>query len=280
MKRVPSHFGGVRNGMVISWPKVIKDNGGIRSQFSHVIDIAPTLLAAANIPQPTSVDGIEQIPMAGLNMSATFASSTAPEYRKTQYFETGGHRAIYDNGWIAANFHGAPWVLTGSVGFKDPKFNTWELYNINEDFSQSKDLARSNPEKLKELVNLFDAEAKKYGVYPLDDRFVERAQAKRPSVIADRTKFTYAEGTTRIPEGSAAPIYQRSHKIIAKLNIPEDGAEGVIIACGGIAAGYAFYVKDGKLHYDYNFFGQDVYHIESKDSLPAGDIEVAMHYEQ
>jgi arylsulfatase len=280
MKRVPSHFGGTRNGMVVSWPRVIKDKGGLRSQFGHVIDITPTILAAAQIPQPTVVDGIEQVPMAGQDMSATFASANAPEYHKTQYFETGGHRAIYQDGWVAANFHGAPWVLTGSVGFTDPKFNTWELYNINEDFSEATDLAKANPEKLNELVDLFDREARKYGVYPLDDRFAERAQTVRPSVIRGRTKFAYKAGTERIPEGSAAPIYQRSHQITARLNIPETGAEGVIIACGGGAAGYALYVKDGKLNYDSNFFGQDVYHVESTDRLPPGDIEVAMHYEQ
>ncbi|MFV0445113.1 MAG: arylsulfatase [Planctomycetaceae bacterium] len=280
MKRVPSHFGGTRNGMVVSWPKVIKEKGGLRSQFSHVVDIAPTILAAANIPQPATVDGIQQVSMAGQDMSTTFASAQAVGNHKTQYFETGGHRAIYHDGWLAANFHGAPWVLTGSVGFKDPRFNTWELYNVNEDFSQANDLAKTNPEKLQELIDLFDKEAETYGVYPLDDRFAERVQTVRPSVIRGRTKFTYLAGTVRIPEGSAAPIYQRTHKITAKLTIPEKGAEGVIIACGGGAAGYTLYVKDGMLHYEYNFFGKNVYHVESKSRLPAGDIEVAMHYDQ
>jgi arylsulfatase A-like enzyme len=279
MKRVPSHFGGTRNGMVISWPKVIKDKGGLRSQFGHVVDIVPTILAAAQLPQPTVVDGIKQVPMAGLDLSSTFASAAAPEFRKTQYFETGGHRAIYHDGWVAATFHGAPWVLTGSVGFKDPKYNTWELYNIQEDFSQANDLAKTNPEKLRELVALFDKEAEKYGVYPLDDRFAERSKTIRPSVIAGRTKFTYEAGTIRVPEGSAPPIYQRSHKITAKLTIPEQGAEGVIIACGG-SAGYTLYIKDGKLAYDYNFFGQKIYHVESAEKVPNGDIEVAMHYDQ
>ncbi|MFV0476919.1 MAG: arylsulfatase [Parahaliea sp.] len=280
MKRVPSHFGGTRNGMVISWPKTITDMGGLRSQFSHVIDIAPTILAAANIEQPRTVDGVEQVAMAGVDIGSTFDSAKAPAVRDTQYFEVGGHRAIYHDGWVAATFHGAPWILTGSRGFSDPKYNAWELYNIEEDFSQANNLAARYPDKLKELVGLFDEEAEKYGVYPLDDRFVERAITKRPSVTAGRTRFTYSDAATRIPEGSAPKIYQRSHKITASLNIPETGAEGVIVACGGVSAGYTFYVKDGKLHYDYNFFGRQIYHAESAQKLPAGDIEVAVHYEQ
>lgn len=215
-------------------------------------------------------------------MQYTFAKSASlgqnsPGQRSTQYFETGGHRAIYHDGWVRTAFHGAPWILTGSVGFKDSK---WSLYNIEADFSQSNDLSASNPAKLKELLDLFDQEAKKFGVYPLDDRFVERSMAKRPSVVVGRTKFSYASGTVRIPEGSAPPIYQRSHSITAKLNIPEEGAEGVIVACGGSSAGYSLYVKDGKLNYDYNFFGKATFNIQSAKALPAGDIVVEMKYEQ
>ncbi|MFV0476920.1 MAG: arylsulfatase [Parahaliea sp.] len=280
MKRVPSHFGGTRNGMVISWPKTITDKGGLRSQFSHVIDIAPTILAAADIEAPKTVDGIEQIEMAGVDIHSTFASAEAPAVRDTQYFEVGGHRAIYHNGWVATAFHGVPWVLTGSHGFTDPKYNTWELYNIEEDFSQSNDLAKQYPDKLEELEALFDQEAQKYGVYPLDDRFVERAFTKRPSMTAGRTRFSYTDTVTRISEASAPRIYQRSHKITATLTIPEGGAEGVIIACGGTSAGYTLYIKDGKLNYDYNFFGKKLYHVASTEKLPTGEVEVAMHYEQ
>ncbi|ADJ29354.1 arylsulfatase [Nitrosococcus watsonii] len=280
MKRVPSHFGATRNGMVVSWPKVIEDKGGLRDQFTHVVDVVPTILHAAHIPIPAEVDGIEQIPMAGVDMSSTFASADADEVRTTQYFETGGHRAIYHDGWVAANFHGAPWVLTGSVGFTDPKYNTWQLYNIDEDFSEANDLAAKYPDKLNEMVEIFDQEAKKYQVYPLDDRFAERAGVARPSVTAGRTKFTYSPGTTRIPEGSAPPTYQRSHKISAKVNITDPNTEGVIIACGGTGGGYTLYVKDGKLHYTYNYFGRDSYHLVSPDKLPMGEVEVAMNYVQ
>ncbi|REJ90675.1 MAG: arylsulfatase [Planctomycetota bacterium] len=280
MKRVPSHFGGTRNGMVISWPKVITDKGGIRDQFSHVVDVVPTILNAAGVPAPTHVDGIEQIPMAGVDLASTFVSTEAAEVHNTQYFETGGHRAIYHDGWVAANFHGAPWQLTGSVGFTDPEFNTWELYNVEEDFSQANDLAAAHPEKLQELVALFDTEAKKYQVYPLDDRFVERGIIPRPSVVAGRTEINYSGGTKRVPEGSAPPTYQRSHKITAKINITGPDTEGVIVACGGAGGGYSLYVKDGKLRYTYRFFGKQAYHLESKDALPQGELEVAMHYQQ
>ena len=211
MKRVPSHFGGTRNGLVVSWPNKIKDKGGLRTQFHHVIDIVPTIYQAAGINTPKEVDGIAQVAIAGVDMSYSFNEAKAPGTRTTQYFETGGHRAIYQDGWVAASFHGVPWALTGSIGFEN---NPWSLYNVEEDFSQAIDLAAKHPEKLTALKALFDKEAEKYKVYPLDDRFVERGiNPNRPSVVAGRTKFTYSAGTTRIPEGSAPPIYQRSHKI-------------------------------------------------------------------
>lgn len=280
MKRVPSHFGGTRNGLVISWPAKIKHDGKVRSQFHHVVDIAPTIYEAAGIPAPKSVDGVEQAPMAGISMTYTFGDPTAEGRRKTQYFETGGHRAIYHDGWVAAAFHGAPWVLTGSVGFTDPKGNTWQLYNIDEDFSEAVDLAAENPDKVKELQALFDEEAKKFYVYPLDDRFAERGKnPERPSVTRGRDTFTYAAGTNRIPEGSAPPIYQRSHTITAKVTLAND-TTGVIVAEGGSSGGYTLHVEDGKLVYDYNFFGKERTKIESDAKLPSGKVEVAMEYTQ
>ena len=278
MKRVPSHFGGSRNGMVVSWPKGIKDAGGLRTQFHHVIDIVPTIYKAAGITSPSKVNGIEQLPLAGVDLSYTFNNPNAPDTRTTQYFEVGGHRAIYDNGWVAASFHGVPWMLTGSIGFAD---NLWQLYNVDDDFSQATDLAKQYPEKLEELKSLFDREAQKYQVYPLDDTFVLRAfNPYRPSLVAGRTHFSYSSGTTRIPEGSAPPIYQRSHKITADVVIPEGGAEGVIIAEGGSAAGYTLYIKDGKVVYDYNFFGKVTYTLESSQPLPVGDVTIVVDYEQ
>jgi len=277
-KRVPSHFGGTRNGTVISWPKRIKDVGTVRTQFHHVIDVVPTIYKAAGVPAPTHVDGFAQMPIAGVDLSYTFDNAKAKGQRTTQYFETGGHRAIYHNGWVAASFHGVPWELTGSIGFEN---NTWELYNVDEDFSQAVDLAAKNPQKLEELKKVFAVEANKYGVYPLDDRFVERGiNPERPSVIKGRTKFSYAPGTTRIPEGSAPPIYQRSHKVTANVTVPKDGCEGVITATGGTTGGYTLFVEDGKVHYHYNFFGKKVFKVVSDDKLPTGDVEIVLEYEQ
>ncbi|MCB1352657.1 MAG: sulfatase-like hydrolase/transferase [Rhodobacteraceae bacterium] len=278
MKRVPSHFGGTRNGMVVSWPAKITDTGGIRTQFHHVVDIAPTILEAAGLPEPEVVNGTEQTPMAGVSMDYTFADAEAPGTRHTQYFETGGHRALYHDGWVAASFHGAPWVLTGSVGFDN---STWELYNIEEDFSQAHDIAAENPEKLAELQAMFDEEAEKFQVYPLDDRFAERAtNPQRPSVTRGRTVFTYAPGTTRIPEGSAAPAYQRSHTITAEIGVPEGGASGVMIANGGSSAGYTLYLEDGVPVYEFNFFGKDLYRVAGEAPLEPGEHTVTMVYEQ
>lgn len=279
MKRVPSHFGGTRNGLVISWPAKVKAVGEIRSQFHHVIDIAPTIYEAIGIPEPKTVNGIEQTPIAGVSMAYTITDPDAEGRRKTQYFETGGHRAIYHDGWVATAFHGVPWELAGSAGNFDA--DKWELYNIEDDFSQANDLAQENPGKLKELQEIFDQEAKKYNVYPLDDRFAERVtNPERPSVTRGRKSFRYASGTSRIPEGSAPPIYQRSHTIEADLAIGDGSAEGVIVAEGGSSGGFSLYVADGKLVYEYNFFGKERTKIESDSRLPAGDVRVSMKYEQ
>ncbi|KAA5542709.1 sulfatase-like hydrolase/transferase [Roseiconus nitratireducens] len=278
MKRVPSHFGGTRNGLVISWPAKVKDAGSIRSQFHHVIDIAPTIYEAVGIPEPQIVNGIKQTPIAGISMGYTIANPNADGRRKTQYFETGGHRAIYHDGWVATAFQGVPWELTGSKGFDNTK---WELYNIEQDFSEAVDLADEAPEKLKQLQAIFDQEAEKFKVYPLDDRFAERVvNPERPSVARGRTSFSYAPGTTRIPEGSAPPIYQRSHTITASLKVSDDGSDGVILAEGGSSGGFTLYVENGKLVYEYNFFGKERNRVVSDTKLPSGEVEVAMDYQQ
>ena len=278
MKRVPSHFGGTRNGMVISWPLRIKDKGGLRSQFHHVIDVVPTILEAANIPEPKVVNGTEQTPMAGTSMMYTFEDPKAPSHRTTQYFETGGHRAIYNDGWVAASFHGVPWELSGSIGFKN---STWELYNIDEDFSEAVDLSKKYPEKLKELKAIFDAEAKKYNVYPLDDRFAERAvNPERPSVTRGKTHFEYTPGAKRIPEGSAPPAYARNHSITVNFEMPDAGGEGVLVANGGSSAGYTLYVMNGKPVYEMNFFGVERYSVKSDEAMPAGKVTLTMEYTQ
>lgn len=277
MKRVPSHFGGTRNGLVISWPEGIKAKNEKRTQFHHVVDIVPTIYKAAGIPIPDNVNGVEQSEMAGIEMNYSFNNAKADSKRKTQYFEVGGHMAIYHEGWVAASFHGVPWAFTGSVGFDD---EVWELYNVTEDFSQANNLAEANPEKLAELKTIFDQEAKKFNVYPLDDRYAERAlNPLRPSITRGKKHFKYYQGTVRIPEGGTPPVYSRSHSITSKLNY-KNGDEGVIVAVGGNVAGYSFYIKEGKLHYTYNFFNTDRYNLVSNIKLPQGKIEVKIVYKQ
>ncbi|MFV0679870.1 arylsulfatase [Ottowia sp.] len=279
MKRVPSHFGGTRNGMVIVWPAGIKNVGALRGQFHHVIDIEPTILEVAKLPQPKTVNGARQTPITGISMAYTFNDAQAKDRRTVQYFEVGGHRAIYKDGWVAAARHGLPWKLTASYPTEQ---DVWELYDVRSDFSQSTDLAAKYPEKLKTLKQVFEDEARKNNVYPLDDRFVERALSQeRPSFIRGRTSFSYAEGTVRIPEGNAPPIYQRSHRIDAQLDLPANGkVQGVIVACGGSMGGYSLFVEDGKLVYEYNFFNKKRFRVESKAPLPSGKVKVSMVYEQ
>lgn len=278
MKRVPSHFGGTRNGMLVSWPDGIDDQGGIRTQFHHVIDVAPTILEAAGIREPEVVNGVEQTPMAGTSIAYSFFSAEAPSTRQTQYFETGGHRAIYHDGWVASSFHGVPWNLTGSIGFDG---NEWQLYNIEEDFSQAHDLSAENPEKLAELQAIFDEEAQRFEVYPLDDRFTERAiDPERPSLIRGLTRFEYKPGTIRIPEGTSPPVYQRSHRIVADIVVPAEGAEGVIVAAGGSSAGYTLYLQDGVPIYEYNFFGLARYRLAGPEPLTEGAHTIVFEYQQ
>ncbi|MEM7462564.1 MAG: arylsulfatase [Pseudomonadota bacterium] len=278
MKRVPSHFGGTRNGMVISWPAEISDKGAIRTQFHHAIDVAPTILEVVGIKEPEVVNGATQVPMAGTSMAYSFDNADAPGTRMTQYFETGGHRAIYHDGWVASSFHGAPWILTGSMGFEN---NLWELYNIEQDFSQARNLADEQPEKLAELQEIFEQEAAKFNVFPLDDRFTERAtDPERPSLTKGRKQFVYKHGATRIPGDASPPVYRRSHQIVAEIIVPEGGAEGVIIASGGSSAGYTLYLEDSLPVYEYNFFGLERYRLAAPEPLEVGKHTIQIDYEQ
>lgn len=276
-KEVASHLGGTRNGMIISWPKKFKGNPEIRSQFYHVVDIAPTIYDAAGIKMPEFVQGIKQIPLVGTSIVPTFSNSKAPETHLTQYFEIFGNRAIYDKGWIATARHGLPWVLVGKKG--DFENDKWELYNIENDFSEANDLSSQNPEKLKELQNLFDVQAKQNEVYPLDDRFAERAIVpERPSVTKGKSDFTYYAGAVRIPEGSAPNIKAKSHTITAKIEISNsDKAQGVIVAAGG-SGGYSFFIKDGYLMYENNFFSKQRDVLKSSEKLPKGKVTVSFEY--
>jgi arylsulfatase A-like enzyme len=278
-KQVASHYGGTRNGMVISWPVRIKNAGGIRSQWHHVIDITPTILETAKLPQPKFVNGIKQKPMEGVSMVYTFANAKAPTRHRTQYFEMFGNRGIYHDGWTAVTRHSIPWDVTTTP----PKFSEdkWELYNTNDDFSQSQDLAAKNPDKLKDLQRLFLAEAEKYNVLPLDDRRIERfvpTLAGRPSLMWGRTSVTLYPGMSAMLENATLDIKNRSHTITAEIEVPQGGGEGVIIAQGGRFGGWTLYMKGGKLKYCYNWLDRDRYTVESKDPLSAGKATVKLEF--
>jgi arylsulfatase len=268
-KQVASHLGGVRNPLVVSWPEQIKDKGGVRTQFHHCIDIVPTILEAAGIPEPTSVNGVTQKRIEGVSMVYSFADAKAKGTRKTQYFEMFGNRAVYDNGWIATCRHGRlPWENIGSAEFDK---DVWQLYNLDDDFSEATDLAAKEPKKLKELQDLFWIEATKYNVLPLDDRFIERADpAMRPSLIAGRTKFKYFPGVRRVPESSSPNVKNKSHTITVDVEVPKAGADGVLVAAGGNVGGYTLFVKDGKPTYEYNYFTVERYKIAGKERLTPG----------
>jgi arylsulfatase len=269
-KQVASHFGGTRNGLVISWPDRIKDKGAVRSQFHHVIDIMPTILEAAGVPAPSSINGVTQKPIEGVSMTYTFDQPDAPSKRQTQYFEMLGNRAIYHDGWVAATTPPTPpWSSAGgNVAVLDYQ---WELYHITNDFSQSQNLAASEPAKLKELQDLFWAEAEKYNVLPIDNSKVERLDvSNRPSLTAGRNAFTFFPGLVRIPEGAAPDTKNKSWRIEADLVIPDSGAEGIILTHGGRFSGYALYLLDSKPVFTYNLAGVARYSITAKDKLAPG----------
>jgi arylsulfatase A-like enzyme len=277
-KQVASHFGGTRNPLVISWPERIKDKGGVRDQFHHVIDIEPTILDAAGIPEPYEVNGVPQKPIEGISMAYSFDDPNAKERRNTQYFEMLGNRGIYNDGWIAACRHGRlPWVI-GLVSFDFAK-DKWELYNLEQDFSEVNDLSAKYPDKLKDLQDLFWVEAAKYNVLPLDDRTAERGDPRlRPSLIAGRTKFTYFPGAVRIPESSSANVKNTSHTITAYIEMPEKGGDGVLVAAGGLSGGYTLYIKEGKPIYEYNWFTQARYKVTGSEQLPPGPATIRLEF--
>jgi arylsulfatase len=243
---VASHFGGTRNGLVISWPARIKATGEMRTQFHHVVDVVPTILESTGIEFPAMLNGAKQKPIDGVSMAYTFADAKAKPRRTTQYFELGGNRALYKDGWIANTTpHRVPWVTFGGSGSPD-EFK-WELYNVAEDFSQSEDLAARNPAKLAELQAAFDEEARKRDIYPLDSSFAERVNpAIRPSLTRGRTSFTYYPGMVRIPEGTTPDVKNKSYSLTAEVEIPAAGASGVLATQGGRFGGWGLVLLDSK----------------------------------
>jgi arylsulfatase len=269
-KQVASHFGGTRNPMVVHWPRRITDGGGLRSQFHHVIDVAPTVLEAAGIPQPKTVDGTAQTPMDGVSLLYTFADAKAAGRHRTQYFEMFANRAIYHDGWVAATRHSIPWLMTQLPPFADDR---WELYDVESDFSQANDLAAQNPAKLKELQELFEKEAIRNHVFPLDDRRSERfnpAVAGRPDLMGTRRSLTLHEGMTGLSENAFLNIKSRSYSIAADVEVPAGGANGVIIAQAGRFGGWSLYMKGGRVHHVYNFGGLERTTVSSPAALAPG----------
>jgi len=272
-KQVASHFGGTRQGMAIAWPKVIKDAGGIRTQFHHMIDIVPTLLEVTGIPAPVMVSGIAQKPIEGVSMVYTFdkTNADAPSKRDTQYFEMFGNRAIYHDGWIACTTPPAPPWLMGTTKMPDViNGYKWELYNLAEDYSQANDLAATQPDKLRELQELFLVQAARYQVFPLDNSILERLDTPRPSATAGRTLFTYSGALSGLDPSNAANILGKSFTITAEVELPKGGGDGMIVTEGGGFGGFGLYLLKGKPVFLYNLLALERFRWEGPEALVPG----------
>ncbi|MBK5912782.1 arylsulfatase [Rhodocyclus purpureus] len=281
VKAVASHYGGTRNGMVISWPARIRDQGGIRSQWHHTIDIVPTLLEVTGLQQPSSVNGVAQKPIEGVSMAYTFDQPDAPSTRRTQYFEIFSLRGIYHDGWVACiTPPAAIWEDTSKRPLldviSDPK---WELYHVAEDFSEAINLADKRPDKLRELQLLFYAEAARYGVLPLDDRGMERLDpASRPSLTRGRSEFSYYGSVTRIPEAAAPDIKNKSYRIAANVVLPTGSERGVVVTHGGLSGGYALLFENGRPVFHYNLANVAHYRVAARDPLSPGRHSVVVDF--
>ena len=278
-KQVASHWGGTRNGTIVHWPKGIKGKGELRSQFHHVIDVAPTILELAGLPQPLSVNGVQQHPIEGVSMAYTLNDDKAAERHETQYFEMFGNRGIYHKGWTAVTRHKTPWILIGEV---TPAFDddNWELYDTSKDWTQANNLAKQMPEKLHELQRLWLIEAVRYNVLPLDDNLGARINpdtAGRPVLIRGNSQILFGS-MGRLSENSVISVKNKSHSVTAEIVVPATGAEGVIIAQGGNIGGWSLYAKGGKLKYCYNLLGIQQFYAESGAPLSPGDHQVRMEF--
>ena len=279
MKQVASHFGGTRNGLAISWLRGIATAGEQRSQFHHIIDIVPTILDATGVEMPARVNGIEQKPIEGVSMRYSFDDVNADSRRTTQYFEIFGNRAVYHEGWMASCFHGRlPWIRTQSHPFGDTEH--WELYHLSDDFSQGVDLAAQHPDKLTELRAVFDAEARKYEVYPLSDATLARAlPANRPSLLGDRASVTYYANNVRIPEPTTLSYTSTSFELRAQLQIPPGGAKGVVICIGGSMSGWTLYLHDGIPRFTYNYLGHELTTVAAAEPLPEDPVALGLSFD-
>ncbi len=276
-KQVASHWGGTRNGTIVHWPRGMRARGEVRHQFHHVIDVAPTVLEAAGLPEPKEVFGVVQRPMEGVSMRYAFDDAAAAERRETQYFEMFCNRGIYHQGWTAVTRHSIPWLVEPLPPFRE---DVWELYDTSNDWSQAHDLADEMPEKLEELQALFMEEAGKYNVLPLDDRRVERFNsdiAGRPTLIRGATQLLFG-GMARLSENATINVKNKSHAVTAEIAVPDERAQGVIISQGGAYAGWSLYLKEGRPTYCYNLFGVQRFHVRADTAVSAGTHQIRMEF--
>jgi arylsulfatase len=278
-KQIASHWGGTRNGTIVHWPNGITEKGGLRSQFTHCIDVAPTILEAAGLPEPTMVNGVMQSPMEGTSMLYSFNDGDAPERHDLQYFEMFGNRGIYHRGWSAVTKHATPWVMVGGT---KPAFDddVWELYDGSTDWTQAHDLAAEQPERLHELQRQWLLEAMRYNVLPLDDRGIERAVpeiAGRPTLIQGDSQLLFP-GMGRLSENSVVSIKNKSFSVTANVRIPTGGAQGTVIAQGGRFGGWALYAIDGTFRFTYNVLGIHYFDTVATGPMPAGDHQVRAEF--
>lgn len=274
-KQIASHLGGVRNPLAVSWPARIKDKGGVRAQFHHVIDIAPTIYEAVGVPFPEVLNGVAQKPIEGVSMVYSFDKADAPGRRRTQYFEMFINRALYHDGWWAASRVNVPW--DGGAKAADPDTAKWELYNLDDDFTQAKDLAGSNPAKLRELQDMWWSEAARYSVLPLDGRKTERLNGElqgRPTLAGHRNSFTYYPGVVALPAGSAPNVLNKSFSITADVDAKGPETNGAVFSLGGSDGGYGLYIRDGRPVFAGNFLGRTTTRVTTQSALPTGPVKL------
>ena len=279
-KQVASHFGGTRNPMIISWPKGIADRGGLRDQFLHVIDIVPTLYELAGVTAPIELNGVPQKPIEGISFAFALGDAKAPSKRRTQYFELGCNRGLYHDGWMASAPSFVPWEPNRSEDWS-PDEQVWELYKLDDDFSQAKDLAKDHPDLLQQMQDLWWAEASKYNVLPLDWRAVIRMNAEamgRPSLVGGRTSATYYPGMVALPDAACLPMLNKSWKITADIVVPQGRAEGMIITHGGLEGGYGLYLREGRPVFVYNFLGVERPTFAADKPLPPGPCKLVVDF--
>ncbi|RCV64512.1 arylsulfatase [Methanophagales archaeon] len=283
-----TYRGGVSDPFIVHYPKGIEAKGQVRTQYAHAIDMVPTVLDLLDREAPTSIKGVSQAPIEGVSFAQTFEDAEAPSKHNTQYFEMLGHRSLYHNGWRAVCPWPGPSYTEAGTGFGNPisaekltelDATNWELYHVDEDFAENHEVSAENRTKLIEMIAQWYVEAGKYNVLPVDGRGVERIMEERPTIAVARTSYTYYPGTQPVPAPAGANVMNRPHSITADVEIPEEGAEGVIFSHGGSDGGYSLYMKDGVLHYVHNYVAREYFRVESVDKVPAGHHQLRFEFE-